>query len=65
MHSPRTILLNPGPVTLSKRVRDALLRDDLCHREPDYSRLQADVRSRVSAVYDDRENIYAGRFAGA
>jgi len=30
----RAILLNPGPVTLSRRVREAMLRADLCHREP-------------------------------
>lgn len=45
------ILLNPGPVTLSSRVRRALAADDLCHREPEFSELQAAVRARLLAVY--------------
>lgn len=32
-------LLNPGPVTLTERVRNALLRPDLCHREAEFSEL--------------------------
>ena len=30
------ILLNPGPVNLSTSVREALIRPDLCHREPEF-----------------------------
>ncbi len=46
------ILLNPGPVTLSARVRRALGAEDLCHREPEFSELQAAVRAKLLAVYD-------------
>lgn len=46
------ILLNPGPVTLSERVRRSLLNPDLCHREPEFFDLQEDIRSRLLAVYD-------------
>src|SRR3954468_23995387 len=52
------LLLNPGPVTLSLRVREALLRPDLCHREPEYSALQQSVRQRLSRVYREAENGY-------
>jgi len=45
------ILLNPGPVTLSARVRRALAAEDLCHREPEFTELQAAVRSRLLSVY--------------
>jgi len=45
------ILLNPGPVNLSTRVRRALLAEDLCHREPEFAELQAAVRSRLLGVY--------------
>ncbi len=45
------ILLNPGPVTLSERVRRALLHPDLCHREPELSELQGEIRRRLLAVY--------------
>lgn len=55
----RTILLNPGPVTLTDRVRQALLYKDLCHREPEYAELQTDVRARLSRIYSGTENGYA------
>ncbi len=45
-------LLNPGPVTLTPRVRDALAAPDLCHRETEFFDLQDDVRARLAAVYD-------------
>lgn len=48
----RTILLNPGPVTLSERVRAALLGPDLCHREPEFATLQDGLRRKLLAVYD-------------
>jgi 2-aminoethylphosphonate-pyruvate transaminase len=55
----RMRLLNPGPVTLSPRVRRALAGTDLCHREPDFARLQADVRERLARVYPEAEASYA------
>jgi 2-aminoethylphosphonate-pyruvate transaminase len=55
----KIILLNPGPVTLTDRVRHALLHHDLCHREPEYARLQTDVRARLSRIYSDTEDGYA------
>jgi len=45
------ILLNPGPVTLSARVRNAMLRPDLCHREPEFATLQNSIRNRLLGVY--------------
>lgn len=47
----RQILLNPGPVTLSARVREALLKPDLCHREPEFATLQHSIREGLLAVY--------------
>jgi 2-aminoethylphosphonate-pyruvate transaminase len=46
------LLLNPGPVTLSERVRRSLLQPDLCHREPEFFALQDELRARLLAVYD-------------
>lgn len=46
------ILLNPGPVTLTPRVRNALAAEDLCHREPEFADLQDRIRGRLRAVYD-------------
>jgi hypothetical protein len=34
------ILLNPGPANTSRSVRGALVMPDLCHREPEFSRVQ-------------------------
>ena len=48
----RTILLNPGPVTLSPRVRAALPGPDLCHRETEFFDLQDEIRARLLSVYD-------------
>ncbi len=48
----RQILLNPGPVVLSERVRRALLRPDLCHREPEFAELQVRIRENLLRVYD-------------
>lgn len=45
------LLLNPGPVTLTTRVRQALLQPDLCHREPEFSALQSRIRQQLLAVY--------------
>ncbi|HEY6457492.1 MAG TPA: 2-aminoethylphosphonate aminotransferase [Steroidobacteraceae bacterium] len=45
------ILLNPGPVGLSERVRRSLLNPDLCHREAEFFDLQEEIRARLLAVY--------------
>lgn len=51
------LLLNPGPVTLTERVRRSLLQPDLCHRESEFFDLQDEARSRLLAVHalDPRE----------
>ncbi len=45
------LLLNPGPVSLSERVRRSLLQPDLCHRESEFYDLQDEARERLLAVY--------------
>ncbi|MCG8324789.1 MAG: 2-aminoethylphosphonate aminotransferase [Thiotrichales bacterium] len=45
------ILLNPGPVNLSDRVRQALLRPDLCHREQEFADLQSSIRDGLLNIY--------------
>ena len=47
----RSILLNPGPVSLSEKVRKAAVRTDLCHREPEFFALQDRLRSDLIDVY--------------
>jgi 2-aminoethylphosphonate-pyruvate transaminase len=46
-------LLNPGPVTLTDRVRKALAQPDLCHREPDFEALQNEICDRLLSVYPE------------
>ena len=47
----RSILLNPGPVSLSDTVRKAAVRTDLCHREPEFLAVQDRVRSSLLDIY--------------
>jgi 2-aminoethylphosphonate-pyruvate transaminase len=54
----RTILLNPGPVTLSDRVRQSLLRGDWCHREPEFADLTRDINGRLVRVYREMAGKY-------
>src|SRR5688572_21276597 len=41
------ILLNPGPACTSPRVKAALLRGDLCHREPEFTDLLGGIREKL------------------
>lgn len=50
--SVKRILLNPGPVNVSDRVRHALAGPDLCHRESEYFDLQDAIRARLLEVFD-------------
>ncbi len=45
------LLLNPGPVTLTERVRRSMLQTDLCHRESEFFDLQDEARQRLLATY--------------
>ncbi len=46
------LLLNPGPVTLTERVRQSLLQPDLCHRESEFFDLQEEARARLVNLYN-------------
>ena len=45
------ILLNPGPSNVTEGVAQALLRGDLCHREPEFSELQTSIRARLVRLF--------------
>ncbi|MEX2523954.1 MAG: 2-aminoethylphosphonate aminotransferase [Gammaproteobacteria bacterium] len=53
------VLLNPGPVNLSERVRAALAGPDLCHREIEFAQLQSGIRDKLLEVY----GLSAGEWA--
>jgi len=45
------MLLNPGPVNVSDRVRQALLRQDICHRESEFSDLLAGIQAKLLKAF--------------
>lgn len=51
MNSADALLLNPGPVTLTDRVKGALAERDVCHREREFAELTLYVKRRVETVY--------------
>lgn len=55
---PRAILLNPGPVTLSNRVRKALISADWCHREPEFAALTHWINNNIISVYPSTGQDY-------
>jgi 2-aminoethylphosphonate-pyruvate transaminase len=53
------ILLNPGPVNVSERVRKALHRPDICHRESEFAELLQGIRQKlVKAFIPTAESDY-------
>lgn len=62
---PTPLLLNPGPVTLTDRVRKALIAPDLCHREVEYATLQREVQAALLEVYGQSEGHLALLLAGS
>ena len=45
------ILLNPGPVNVSERVRGALQRPDICHRESEFSELLHRIQQKLLQAF--------------
>jgi len=56
--SKRTVLLNPGPVTLSERVRSALTAGDWCHREPEFAALTREINAELVKIYPGMEGAF-------
>ena len=52
------ILLNPGPVTLSERVRSALTSGDWCHREAEFAQLTQDINAELAGIYPDMSDEF-------
>lgn len=52
-------LLNPGPVTLSPRVRKALQGPDLCHREPEFAQLTLEILESLEEIYSTNSSHQA------
>lgn len=63
--TPSHILLNPGPVTLTERVRGAMTRDDWCHREIEFAELTKEILSSLEAVYPTGSGMRAVLLTGS
>ena len=60
----RSILLNPGPVSLSEGVRKAVARVDLCHRESEFFELQDAVISGLLDIYQNDSALWRAVLIG-
>ena len=53
------LLFNPGPVSITERVRRSLLRPDLCHREPEFFDLQDKAHTHLLGIYDADPSVWS------
>lgn len=58
-------LLNPGPVNVTEKVRQALLMPDICHREEEFSQLLQQVRSKILRVLNLNSDYSATILTGS
>ena len=61
----KMILMNPGPVNVTERVRDAQLRGDLCHREPEFSDLISSIRKKLLQAFNIEKEYSAILITGS
>lgn len=61
----RKILLNPGPVTISERVRKALLWPDMCHREKEFTDTIQSIRKDLVELVNGGSEYTAILFSGS
>ena len=65
MTERRLILMNPGPVNVDERVRQALAGPDMCHRELEFSELMTAVRRKLAAVCGGDDSYTSVVFTGS
>ncbi len=61
----RWVLMNPGPVNVTRRVRQSLLKPDICHRESEFSELLQSVRSKLLHIFGVEKTHAAAIFTGS
>jgi len=59
------ILLNPGPVNVTDRVRQALLKPDICHREEEFFTLLRSVRQKLLKIFKIQDTHTVAVFSGS
>ena len=57
--------MNPGPVNVTDKVRDAQLRGDLCHREPEFSDLMWSIRKKLLLAFGIEQEYSAILITGS
>jgi len=48
------LLFTPGPVNVAKNVREAIGREDICHRETDFDHLLQSVENKILTLFEIR-----------
>ena len=61
----KMILLNPGPVCTSERVRNALMKGDMCHRESEFSTLLSSTRKKILQAFAPNGNYTTAIITGS
>ena len=61
----RWILLNPGPVNVTERVRRALLKPDLCHRETEFSEILSRARQKLLKIFGAQKSHTVAVLSGS
>ena len=46
------ILLNPGPVTTSLEVKNAIVNHDICHRDSDFEKIMENLKKNSLKIFD-------------
>ena len=65
MPKKRWVLLNPGPVNVTPRVRHALLGPDICHREPEFSELLRKTKEALLGLFKISKTHQVAVFTGS
>ena len=65
MMKKKMILLNPGPVNVTPRVKNALMREDICHREDEFSDLLERIRTKLLRVLSIEKDYTVVLFTGS
>ena len=61
----RIVLLNPGPVNITDKVRQAMTLPDLCHREKEFFNLMSAIRTKLLQAFNIEETFTSVLVSGS
>ncbi len=61
----KKIFFSPMANTLSSRVKTAMMREDICHREPEFTKLLHDVRNKIKNIVKADSKFATIMFTGS